>query len=258
MNEFMEIPAAGDLPQNAADAAVSEAMEQIRLSNDLTGDDMSWIEKLFHSITAPFTDIFEQFKPGYDTERIFPGAQTDTAAEAAKEYEIDKAADQWHMQAGDNSCAVCSQQFIINEFLQLDLTEAQLCTIAEANNWFDPEGGTTPEDSDNLLQLFGIETHIQYEATLADLKQTLDNGGRAIVGVDGMVLWVDGAGNYPVYGADHAIEVIGIDESDGADVKVIINDSGAPNGCGRAVPLNEFMEAWLPSGGFMVGAYPKD
>lgn len=258
MNEFTEIPSVGEMPQDATDASVSDAMEQIRLSNDLNEADETWIEKLFRSITEPFTDLLDRFKPGYDTERIFPGTPADAAVEAATDYEIAKATQEWHVQEGDNSCAVCSQQFIINEFLQLDLTEAQLCTIAEANNWFDPEGGTTPENVDNLLQLFGIETNIHYEATFADLKQTLNDGGRAIVGVDGMALWVDGAGNYPIYGADHAIEVVGIDESDPADVKVIVNDSGAQNGCGRAVPLNEFMEAWLPSGGFMVSAYPKD
>lgn len=258
MNEFTELPSVTDMPQDAADTAMMDAMEQIRLSNDLSADDESWLEKLFHSILEPFTDIFDRAKPDYDTERITPGAVTDTAGEANIDYEITKATQEWHVQDGDNSCAVCSQQFIINEFLDLGLTEAQLCTIAEANNWFDPEGGTAPQDVDNLLQLFGIETSISYEATLADLKQTLDSGGRAIVGVDGMVLWVEGAGNYPVYGADHAIEVVGLDESDPNGVKVIINDSGAPNGCGREVPLDEFMEAWLPSGGFLVSAYPKD
>lgn len=258
MNDFTENPPVGEMLQDAADTSVADAMREIHLANDLNESDESWLKKLFHLMTQPITDLLDESMPGYNTERIFPGAAADRSEENAVEYEIAKAAEEWHVQEGDNSCAVCSQQFIINEFLHLDLTEEQLCTIAEANNWFDPESGTAPEDTDNLLQLFGIETHINYEATLADLKQTLDNGGRAIVGVDGMVLWVDGAGNYPVYGADHAIEVVGIDESDPADVKVIINDSGAENGCGRAVRLNEFMEAWLPSGGFMVSAYPKD
>lgn len=99
---------------------------------------------------------------------------------------------------------------------------------------------------------------MNYEGSIADLQKTLAEGGRVIVAVDSMVLWTDGAGNYPVYGADHAIEVVGIDDADPADVKVIINDSGTQDGCGKAVPLNEFLEAWLPSGGFMVSAYPKD
>ena len=74
----------------------------------------------------------------------------------------------------------------------------------------------------------------------------------------GMALWVDGYGNYPIYGADHAVQVIGIDDSNPQDVRVIINDSGIENGCGRSVPYLEFMESWMPSGGFMVSAFPAD
>ena len=44
----------------------------------------------------------------------------------------------------------------------------------------------------------------------------------------------------------------------GGRVSLIINDSGIGDGCGKAVPLQEFMEAWLPSGGFMVSAFPQD
>ena len=57
---------------------------------------------------------------------------------------------------------------------------------------------------------------------------------------------------------DTGIEVIGIDDADPLDVKVIVNDSGIEGGCGRTISYLEFMEAWLPSGGFMVSAFPDD
>lgn len=255
MNEFTEFSPVQDIPE--ADAAVSDAMEEIRLSNDMNEEDASWLEKLFHRITEPISDDYDYSHPGYILERIFPGLAADVSGETA-EYDIAEATGEWHVQESDVSCAVCSQQFIINEFLDLDLTEEQLCIIAQTNGWFDPEQGTYLADTDNLLQLFGIDSQMNYEGSFEELKQTLDNGGRAIVAVDSMVLWVDGAGNYPIYGPDHAIEVVGIDESDPGDVRVIINDSGTEDGCGKAVPLAEFMEAWLPSGGYMVSAYPRD
>ena len=99
---------------------------------------------------------------------------------------------------------------------------------------------------------------MNYEGSIQEIKKTLDQGGRVIVAVDSMALWVDGYGNYPIYGADHAVQVIGIDDSNPQDVRVIINDSGIENGCGRSVPYLEFMESWMPSGGFMVSAFPAD
>lgn len=258
MHDFKEWIPPQDMDTAGLDTAAAEALREIGLSNELSAEDTSWIEMLIQRIASPLSDLFDFSRPGYDTERILPGGPSDLSDQAAAEYEIAEAAEEWHVQEGDNSCAVCSQQFIINEFLDLDLSEEQLCTIAEANGWFDPEQGTTLENVDNLLGLFGIDSHMNYEGSLSDLKSTLDQGGRAIVAVDSMVLWTEGVGNYPVYGADHAIEVLGIDDSNPADVKVIINDSGIGDGCGKAVPLREFMEAWLPSGGFMVSAYPKD
>lgn len=258
MNDYKENLPINEVPQDIVDISVANAMQEVRMTNDLSAGEESWLEKLFHFMTQPISDLIDDAAASHSTERITPQTTTEQIEESAEGYKITDATEEWHVQAGDNSCAVCSQQFIINEFLDLDLSEEQLCVIAEANDWFDPEEGTTPANADNLLELFGIDTHISYEAGYEDLKQTLDNGGRAIVGVDGMVLWVEGAGNFPVSGADHAIEVIGIDESDPDNVKVIINDSGSQDGCGRELPLEEFMEAWLPSGGFMVSAYPKD
>ena len=261
MNDFFENMTDGlseinqkiELPEfNAADA-----LREVRQTAELSQDDSSWLENLFRRIAEPVVDVIETTEDGCDTERISPAESTE-AGESVKAHDIAEAAGEWHMQEGENACAVCSQQFIINEFLDLDLTEEQLCTLAEANGWFDPEEGTPLSDTGNLLEAFGIDTHVNYEGSIQEIKKTLDQGGRVIVAVDSMALWVDGYGNYPIYGADHAVQVIGIDDSNPQDVRVIINDSGIENGCGRSVPYLEFMESWMPSGGFMVSAFPAD
>lgn len=258
MKEFLDLTPPVEMREAVNDTSFADIFREISMTNDMNDDEATWVEKLFQRIVDPIADLFEESRPGYDTEWLKPRETAEIPGEITMEYGIGEATAEWHVQNGDYSCAVCSQQFIINEFLDLDLTEEQLCTIAEASGWFDPEQGTTLDNVDNLLELFGIDSQMNYEAGFSDLKQTLDEGGRAIVAVDSSVLWVEGFGNYPIYGADHAIEVVGIDDSDPADVKVIINDSGTEDGCGKAVPLDEFMEAWLPSGGFMVSAYPKD
>lgn len=79
--------------------------------------------------------------------------------------------------------------------------------------------------STDYSELFDRPTIINISG-MSDIKNTLDQGGRVIVAVDSMVLWTEGYGNYPVYCMDHAIEVIGIDDSNPNDIRVIINDSG--------------------------------
>lgn len=247
-----------ELPDSDPESLVENTMLEIGKTADLNEDDASWLETLFHRMFAPIMDVFDHSESGYDTETLSPRNMEEAEAGGIEAHHITEAVEEWHVQEGDNSCAVCSQQFIINEFMDLGLTEEQLCTIAEAKGWFDPENGTSPSDVGNLLELFGIDTHVNYEGGIDDIKDTLDQGGRVIVAVDSIALWVDGFGNYPVYGADHAVEIIGIDDSDPLNVRVILNDSGIENGCGRSVSYLEFMEAWVPSGGFMVSAFPGD
>ena len=245
------------LEHNAADQ-IKGAMLEIGSTTELKEDETNWLESLLDRMFSPIIDTIRPGENGYDTETITPENTQEMADEGFDTYQIAEATEEWHMQEGDNSCAVCSQQFIINEFLDMDVSEQELCVIAEENGWFDPAEGTAPGDVGNLLEHFGIDTQTNYEGTIQDIKSTLDQGGRVIVAVDSMALWVDGFGNYPIYGADHAIEVIGIDDADPLDVKVIVNDSGIEGGCGRTISYLEFMEAWLPSGGFMVSAFPDD
>ena len=257
MNDFLEQNVPTDQTDVMDAAQINDAVRQISQDANLSADEASWLEKVFDRIGETVSDILN-INDGYDTERISPRDNGSDKLNSVVEYNLDEATKEWHVQKAENSCAVCAQQFIINEFLDLDVTEAELEQIALENGWYDPESGTSPHDSDNLLQHFGIDTQINEKGTIMDIKATLDQGGRVIVGVDSTVLWIDGFGNVPLFGADHAIEVIGLDETDPNNVKVIVNDSGTQDGCGKSVPLNEFLEAWGFSGGFMISAMPKD
>lgn len=255
-NDFSEISPIPDFitdPEKAAADAVSDLDGNIGKNSD----ESSWLEDLFEKIFSPVTDLFHHDKEGVDTETISLSPPTDVDFNMEVDYDIEGAAEDWHWQTTDHTCAVCSQEFIINEFTDLNVTEDQLSLIAESAGWLSEEG-TPPEYVGNLLELFGIDTVTNYEGTFADLKNTLDQGGRVIVGVDSSVLWTEGFDNYPVTGADHALEVIGIDNSDSGDIRIIINDSGDNDGCAKSYPIDEFMEAWSGSGFYMVSAFPKD
>lgn len=253
--EPLETP---ELMGNHAADQVKDAMLEFGGTAELEADEANWLESLLDRMFHPILDVLQPGETGYDTETLSPADVGDAAAEESQAYRISEAAQEWHMQEGENSCAICSQQFIINEFLDLDVSEEELCVIAQDQGWFDPAEGTAPSDVGNLLEHFGIDTQTNYEGSIQDIKRTFDQGGRVIVAVDSMALWVDGFGTYPIYGADHAIEVIGIDDSDPLDVQVIVNDSGIEGRQRPAIPYLEFMEAWAPSGGFMVSAFPGD
>lgn len=163
----------------------------------------------------------------------------------------------WHPQETGSSCAVASQEFILEEISGLEFEEADLRDLAERNGWYDPNGGTPMDDVGNLLEHMGLQVERSQGNDIGDLEECLANGGKVIVGVDSGEIWYgeedDAFG--PGMGADHAIQVIGIDYSDPNEPMVIVNDSGAANGCGAMIPMDVFMDAWEDSGCFMVEAY---
>ncbi len=168
-------------------------------------------------------------------------------------YDLNEATEEWHLQKEDFSCANACQAFIINEYLDADIPEEALNAYAREQNWLQ-EGGTAFDDIGNLMELYGIETNRYWNADYQDIKAELDQGDRVIVAVYNAALDDDWCDLMPVTTANHAVEVIGIDDSIPWDVKVIINDPGVPDGCGKVVSLDTFNNAREGSGGFMVVA----
>lgn len=168
-----------------------------------------------------------------------------------------EAMENWHWQETNSSCAVASQEFVLETLTGRDFTEAELRDLAEQNGWYDPDGGTPMDDVGNILEHMGLNVNKSQGNSIEDIEKCLANGGEVIVGVDSSELWEGESDDFfgPGMGADHAIQVIGIDHSNPGEPMVIINDSGCSNGCGAVVPLSEFMDAWEDSGCFMVEAY---
>lgn len=157
----------------------------------------------------------------------------------------------WEPQTTDFSCAVEAQRGIIEAFGE-HVSEAQLCTEAAERGWLSSDGGTTVEDTGKLLELHGIATHHDMDASIGDILQELAEGHKVIVGVHAETLWNENNpfGDFGASGsgANHAIWVTGIDKTDPQDVKIIVNDSGDPNGAGKEYHLNQFVDAWQDSG----------
>lgn len=172
---------------------------------------------------------------------------------AEERYDISEATEQWHMQKEQYSCANACQAFIINEYLDADVAEEALNAYAREQNWLQADG-TAYEDIGNLLEMYGIETNRYWNASFEDIKKELDEGDRVIVGVYNAALDDDWWDILPIASANHAVEVIGIDDSIPWDVKVIVNDPGVADGMGKVISLDTFNDARSTSGGFMAVA----
>jgi len=160
----------------------------------------------------------------------------------------------WQLQTTPFTCAVVAQLGIIEAFTGEPVSEAQLVYDATANGWLS-DNGMSPLDVGNLLDLYNIPCHVEMGATIQDLMAELTQGHKVIVGVDSGELWHQ---DFPLedffqQAADHAIWVTGVDTSDSDNPMVIINDSGDPNGAGKAYPMADFVDAWEDSGFRYVG-----
>lgn len=172
--------------------------------------------------------------------------------------------DDWHMQTHPDTCAVVSQEFILDELTGEDYSEEQLREEAMANGWYTPGGGTPLDAMGNILENHGIEADREYGASLDDLAQALANGDKVLVAVHAEDIWYPDASDdtplheypgMPGQEANHAVEPIGLNYDDPEHPMVILNDPGTPNGRGSEVPVDDFMAAWSSSGNYMVVAH---
>lgn len=170
--------------------------------------------------------------------------------------------DLWHEQQAPDTCAVVSQEFLLDRFTGEDHSEEELVAVAEANDWYRPGGGTPQDDVGNLLEYYDVPVERTEGDTLDDLESSLSEGAGVLVAVDSGELLPDDpdgealadASGIPGQGADHVVQVIGFDRSDPDDPQVILNDPGRADGAGLEVPEADFLNAWEDSGRYTVTA----
>lgn len=155
-----------------------------------------------------------------------------------------------------DSCAIKSQQIILNEF-GIDASEDQLVDFSYEQGWYKGDGtGTAMIDVGNLLETANIPVTRQVDANVFNLVSELSQGHKVIVGVDSGELWGNKiiawlkdffVGETP----DHALVVAGIDTRDPNNIMVIVDDPGSGD-YHKAYPLDQFMDAWSDAQCYMV------
>lgn len=158
-----------------------------------------------------------------------------------------------YMQTYADTCAIKSQQLILNDF-GIPCTEDELVRYSAEHGWYNGNG-TSMGDIGNLLEDAGIHCSRQCDANVFNLISELSQGHKVIVGVDSGELW----GNKFIewlkdfflgVTPDHALLVTGIDTSDPDHVKVVVTDPGTGE-AGKAYPLEQFMDAWSDASCYM-------
>ena len=205
----------------------------------------------------PQAEVEPQPDPGYGAVPNFEPFDPDEADPDKVIGDPESAMENWHWQETGSSCAVASQEFVLEELTGQEFEESDLRDLAEANGWYMPQAGTPMDDVGNILEHMGLDVERSQGNSIDDIAQCLQDGGQVIVAVDSSELWegVNDDNFGPGMQADHAVQVIGIDYTDPDEPMVILNDPGASNGGGAQVPLDEFMDAWEDSGCYMVEAY---
>ena len=175
------------------------------------------------------------------------------------------ALDVWECQGATNRCALYAQRFVIEEFTGKPVDMGEYLRIAKENGFFTEQGGTTPLCINKMLDVYGIQNEMSFHNTMESLEAALARGERVIVGLDADEIWFGEQDNIftpfqaeKLDGANHALEVIGIDRSDPNNPMVILNDSGIPNGQGSMVKFDVFEDAWADGNHQMVRCFRND
>jgi len=160
-----------------------------------------------------------------------------------------------------DTCAIRSQEFILQQFTGMNLDEDALVREAFERGWYTPGQGTPCDCVGNLLELHGVAVNRYAHADIFQLADELHRGRKVIIGVRADDLWsppnpvvafiLSALGFDDEHPADHAVVVSGIDTTDPEQVHVIVSDPGTGDAV-ASYPMGQFLHAWKASDFFMV------
>ena len=201
------------------------------------------------------------WRPSFETllGRSPPGAVGDEESERpGRMYGMpDEGAIGFEARRDDDTCAIRSQETIIEQFTHKHIDEAELIREAEDHGWYRPGEGTRLQDIGKLLELHGVAIRRYVESNVIQLAQELAAGHKVILAVNAEELWAGSSELAEILDAtgdnkpNHAVVVTGINTRDPYDLRVIVNDP-ATGEAERGYPLGQFLDAWKDSHFAMV------
>jgi hypothetical protein len=189
------------------------------------------------------------YHDAYDDQSQSLGAST-SSSEIGNPNEYEH---YWFFQGKDGYCAPSSVTQVIEA--QSGHTIGGYNTVVnEAHKLgipFDPSKGMNLQQAQQLLNAFGVQSHIEQptsaQQAVDELAQDLQQGKSVILSVNADPIWygTETSSDNPDGGPDHALVVTAINAQTG---EVTLSDPGSPDGNEEQVPYSTFMEAWEASG----------
>lgn len=165
----------------------------------------------------------------------------------------------WERQTLSYSCGVAVQRMILSAF-GIEISEAELIEIAREDGSLTKEGMDISRVGE-LLERYGIEISHVPSTNIEEITDAMESGRLVIGVIDAGELWNSGGlfniledmeDHFIREKPDHVVWVLKIDSSDPENPRVIINDSGHPNGAGASYPLDVFLDAWADSNFYCI------
>lgn len=227
---------------------------------------MNFVEDLLYNTLFGITEEFPSLDEPLHLHLAPPATELNPHVPLDQDFHMDLAnavgdpagdARWWNHQADGDTCAVVSQQGILESLLHHDVPQGEIVRVAEEHGWYHPGEGTQPADMGNVIEAYGIPVERGYEYSMGDLYTALLDGHKVMVALDANEIWYPQAGldGPPVeqYGsAGHAVWVTGITADDHGNLCVVLNDSGKPDGCHNLVLVDDFLNAWDDYNNFAV------
>lgn len=217
------------------------------------------MENVFYEILPENESVSEikkiiELEPGVTLEKIGEVKSVTESTEMPEKLivgDYKEAMEHWHMQLENDSCVITQEISVAEQLLGKDFSEEKMLEFSKLQGWYD---GNRISESDcgKFLEYMGINVEKSENIGLNDLVQELSDGSKAICGVNVDILYHPELFDLPGARANHVVQVIGVDMTESNDIKIILNDSGIPDGRGIRVDAETFMKAWKASDNFAV------
>ena len=128
------------------------------------------------------------------------------ALDIALQLDEEKLPLQMAAEGGRNLCEVQCEAYVLKH-CGIDCSVEELLEVAKESHWI-KRAGTPLQFMGNLLEHKGLKVNRKYEATIKNIRDTLESGGNVIVAVDSDKLYPERPDEEDA--TNHAVVVIGL------------------------------------------------
>lgn len=230
---------------------VSKEADMEKVIDGVNADISKWFEEESHLLEAYQDAVSKIYVKTWGEAPNYENFDLEESDMEKVIGDVESDMKKWHEQSED-ACTIAAQEFVLEALTGREFHMDELRVLAEEKGWFDH--GAALWDIGNLCEYYGLQVDKFVGGTIEDIEECLKNGGKVLAALDSEEIWTGKNEEFflPGMDADHVVQVIGLDYTDYKNPKVILNDSGAANGCGAEVCMKDFMDAWKDSGRFMV------